>query len=190
MTREEWLNKATEELRANLFGKVGYKVPEVKVSIGFPKGRGGAKNKIIGQCWSAECASDKVAQIFISPELGEPTRVLDVLVHELVHATIGTHEGHNKAFKRCAESVGLTGKMTATVAGEVLKMYLTELSDKLGEFPHAELMASIGGGKKQGTRLIKACCAECGYTVRVTRQWLAVGAPLCPCNGEEMEVEA
>jgi len=37
--------------------------------------------------------------------------------------------------------------------------------------------------KTQTTRLRKACCAECGYTVRVTAKWLEVGPPHCPLHG-------
>lgn len=36
---------------------------------------------------------------------------------------------------------------------------------------------------KQGTRLRKAACGECGYTVRVTQRWLEVGPPGCPQHG-------
>jgi hypothetical protein len=43
---------------------------------------------------------------------------------------------------------------------------------------------------KQGTRLFKAQCGDCAYTVRVTRKWLAeLGPPLCPCNSEPMECD-
>ena len=39
------------------------------------------------------------------------------------------------------------------------------------------------------TRLIKTQCGHCGYIARVTRRWIAdVGAPLCPCKGEPMEL--
>ncbi|UKE72382.1 hypothetical protein [Xanthomonas graminis] len=37
--------------------------------------------------------------------------------------------------------------------------------------------------KKQTTRLHKACCSECGYTVRVTSKWLEKGPPHCPDHG-------
>lgn len=37
--------------------------------------------------------------------------------------------------------------------------------------------------KTQTTRLRKACCAECGYTVRVTAKWLEIGPPHCPAHG-------
>lgn len=37
------------------------------------------------------------------------------------------------------------------------------------------------------TRLLKAECLDCGYTVRVTNKWLAgKGAPICPCNLKPM----
>ncbi len=38
------------------------------------------------------------------------------------------------------------------------------------------------------TRMLKAQCGACAYSVRVTRKWLReLGPPLCPCNGEPME---
>lgn len=40
-------------------------------------------------------------------------------------------------------------------------------------------------GSASTTRLRKCECPECGYTIRVTRRWLAVGLPGCPC-GETM----
>lgn len=43
--------------------------------------------------------------------------------------------------------------------------------------------------KPQTGRLRKACCSECGYTVRVTAKWVEVGPPHCPNHGA-MTVEA
>ncbi|HDR9259641.1 TPA: transcription elongation protein SprT [Burkholderia vietnamiensis] len=37
---------------------------------------------------------------------------------------------------------------------------------------------------KQSTRLHKVCCADCGYTVRVTQRWIEEGLPHCPNHGE------
>lgn len=34
--------------------------------------------------------------------------------------------------------------------------------------------------KVQSTRLLKACCTSCGYTVRVTKRWADKGLPVCP----------
>lgn len=45
----------------------------------------------------------------------------------------------------------------------------------------------VGGSsnqkKKQTTRLKKAECSQCGYTVRLTQKWLEVGPPGCPLHG-------
>jgi hypothetical protein len=182
-TREEWLQIATDKMRLELFATNGYDLPQVRVSVGFPSNsRGG---KVIGQCHYA--SADSVPQIFIHPTLDESTRALDVLAHELVHATLGAGFGHKKEFKRCAEVIGLTGKMTATEAGETLKTWLGELVAEIGEYPHAKLDAS--GGKKQTTRLVKCECSNCGYIARVSNKWIDVwGAPVCPCNMEEMSV--
>ena len=48
-------------------------------------------------------------------------------------------------------------------------------------------MQHPGGSRK--TRLIKATCGTCAYTVRVARKWLIeVGPPLCPCSSASMEL--
>lgn len=35
-------------------------------------------------------------------------------------------------------------------------------------------------GTAKTTRLRKASCCCCGYTIRLSRQWIAVGLPACP----------
>ena len=37
---------------------------------------------------------------------------------------------------------------------------------------------------KQSTRMLKVLCPSCGYTLRTTARWLAVGFPTCPCGTE------
>jgi predicted peroxiredoxin len=93
--------------------------------------------------------------------------------------------GHKAPFARIAKRVGLEGKMTATHAGKTLAQRLNALAAEIGPYPHASLdMSQV---KKQGTRLIKLVCADCGYTVRTTAKWIEIGLPTCAC-GEEMEV--
>ena len=72
--------------------------------------------------------------------------------------------------------------MTATVPGDAFKAMIAPILEKLGEYPHAKLDASTR--KKQTTRLVKCHCVTCGYTVRTTSKWLALGAPHCPAHGE------
>ena len=174
----------------DLFLEAGESLPAVRVSAGWPGGRG-KKNAVIGQCWGSAAAADKVAQVFVSPVLGDGARVLDVLAHELVHAVDDCQSGHKGPFAKIARAIGLEGKMTATVAGAELKGKLDAIMVGLGDYPHAVLASVQGadGPKKQTARMIKAECASgSGYKVRLTRQWIEVGAPLCPCHREEMEI--
>ena len=180
--REGWLHAGINALRPH-FGQAGYTVPDnVRVTCGWPStGALAKKNRRIGECWSDTASDGKVFEIFITPALADPVRVLDILTHELVHATVGLAAKHGKLFKRCALAVGLEGKMRATVAGEALSKTLGGIARGLDAYPHQELKHMTTGQAKQGTRLIKAECGCCGYTVRVTRKWVdRDGAPLCP----------
>ena len=183
-TREAWLMAGADAMRP-WFTDHGVSLPPVRMSVGFMGGRAGSKLKAIGQCWDSSASADGHCEIFIHPSLADPVRVLDVLLHELIHTAVGLRCGHKGAFKRIATALGLEGKMTATVAGEALRARLTAIVDALGPLPHASLNGDAHSGpKKQATRMIKATC-DCGYTVRLTRKWIDdVGAPHCPLHGE------
>ena len=182
-TREAWLQAAI----AKLAPEYPQDLPEVRVSVGFPKGVRGGKHAI-GQCWYT--AEDGIAAVFISPELGpvdvhKGQGVLPTLVHELVHVLAGPEAGHKGAFRTIAQGIGLEGKMTSTHAGESLAQRLHALAEELGPYPHGKLSGSVG--KKQSTRMLKAECAPCEYIVRLSRKAAEYGMPTCPC-GEEMRL--
>jgi hypothetical protein len=180
--RETWLTSLAEAM-APKFAEVGHPL-EVKVRLTLsllPK-------KVIGRCYSEDSSADKTHEILIRVDQDEPMRVAGIVCHELVHAAVGLECGHRGAFKRCAKALGLTGKMTATQEGPEFEAWVQPILDQLGPFPHAALNTTKV--RKQGTRLLKVECCDCGYTARVTRKWLdEVGAPICPCNLEQM-VEA
>jgi hypothetical protein len=184
-TREAWLEQAATLIAKEIFTPKGFTVPKVRVSIGFPGARGGLK--AIGSHWTPEASDDKVGQVFISPVLSDPIDVQAVLVHELVHATVGNGAGHGKVFKACAEKVGLEGKMRATVAGKDLAAKLKDLTKKLGPLPHGRLNPGLSPTKKQGTRMLKVTCIATDYTVRMAKKWLdTFGPPTCPCCDQTM----
>lgn len=186
-TREQWLQKAIAICANSLFKPHGYKVPAVKVSVGFPGG--GSARKRIGEHWHPEASDDKLGSIFISPILDDRNDVLGTLVHEMVHAAVGNAAGHGPEFKKCALKVGLAGKMRSTIAGEELKKFFDQIPAKIGDYPHRKLNLSMRPIKKQTTRMIKCECLECGYIVRTSRGNIEKhGAPLCPCNTEAMEL--
>lgn len=180
-TREEWLNKAVRLLNKSVFVPNKFIPPQdIKVSCGFPSmGAFASKRRRIGECWYPQ--TGKSHQLFISPVLVKPIDVLDVLSHEVVHTIAGSKAGHKAPFRRVATAIGLEGKMTATVAGPRLKKVLAAISEQLGVYPHESLSKYSTERKTQGTRLLKAACEECGYTIRITAKWIEeVGLPICP----------
>ena|ERR1035438_9605122 len=82
--------------------------------------------------------------------------------------------------RQLAKVLGFTKPWKSTPATPELTQRLAGLYAPLGPYPH----------KPQSTRLLKAECGECGYTVRVTKKWLeAKGAPICPCNMKAMAAD-
>ncbi len=183
--RESWLEKATLELQERVF-KQHHSLPPSRVSIGFPGGRN--PKKAIGQHWHPRASSDNVSQIFISPIHKTSLEHLGTLAHELVHACV-PEAGHGKDFRKIALAIGLEGKMRSTTAGPKLIPHLQGIVESLGEIPHATLSLQDRPTKKQTTRMIKCECSACGYIARTSSTWIVqVGAPLCPCNSEPMEL--
>ena len=187
-TREEWLARFVEASRP-MFKKAGHPLPKkVRCSVGFPSK--GARSKTIGECWYASAAGDKVSEIFIRPSLqDDASRIADVLTHELCHAALPEGEGHSKLFRHLATSLGLTGKMTATTAGPAWHEWADPIVKALGKFPGRSLNGQLAGGKKkQGTRMLKLVCTECGWTCRTTEKHIdrhdAMTCPLLGCGGQ------
>lgn len=188
MTRQEWLEKAAVALRGR-FDALGYEVPAaIRISIGWPRGSHG-RARAIGQCWATEASADKHNEIFISPELGNErsVKIIGVLAHELVHATVGVDAGHKRPFKQCAEKIGLCGKMTATEETPEFIAFAEDFIKANSDYPSGSL--SNSSRKKQGTRMIKCSCPDCGYVARTTQKWIAdAGAPICPADRSQMEI--
>lgn len=191
-TREEWLQAAARILADHIARSAPYDSPDnLRFACGWPLGTRKAKGKVLGQCFSHTCSKDGTYEIFITPALDDPAKVLGTLLHEMLHATVGLEHGHKGAFAIIARKVGLEGKMTATVPGPDLATKIATWLKILGTYPHATLSAveeDAPGRKKQGTRLLKVICPACGYTVRTTAKWIDEGLPTCPC-GTEMECE-
>ena len=158
LTREQWLNAATHALGAHFFpvaagtkkdaGKKMHVLPKkLQCSCGFPY----KSKEAIGQCWSPSLSADGTTQVFVSPCQDEPVRVLDILLHELIHAAVGTNEGHKGEFKKVAVALGLRGKMTATRAepGTELHGKLSRIARELGPYPHKALNKNTGTEKKK-----------------------------------------
>ncbi|WP_375292297.1 SprT-like domain-containing protein [Sphingomonas melonis] len=189
-TREAWLLAFVTASRP-MFEAAGAELPErVRVSVGFPSK--GSRSKVIGECWTAKASADGVSEVFIVPGLqADPARIADVLTHELIHAALGTEEGHGPNFRRVMKRLGLEGKATATVAGDGWRQWALPIVEALGAFPGAELQSGLalaGGKKTQTTRYLKVMCSCCDWTARVTAKHLAdhevLSCPIPTCAGE------
>jgi hypothetical protein len=180
-TREQWLGEFIAEIRP-VFGALNHPLPDkIRVTCGFPsKHARSALKRRIGEHWSPSASSDGTHEIFISPVIDDPVEAIGVLVHELAHAATDG-DGHQGRFPTLVKSLKLEGKPSATTVGADFRAEFGALIDSLGQYPHARL--NVNDRKKQPTRLLKAWCSSCGYTVRVTGKWAAIGLPICPtCN--------
>lgn len=188
--REAWLNHMTEQYIRPMFTAKGYTIPDgIKFACSFStKGafkRKGQKRFVAGQCISNRDAegNHRNYEIVIVPNESNSIEVLDTLIHELCHATVGNSEGHNMVFTNCAYAVGLEGKPTSTNASEALKVLLAQWVAEAGEYPHESLQVKM---RKQSTRLYKCECGICGYKMRISRSWIDLAIPKCPLGHGKM----
>jgi ribosomal protein L37E len=181
MNREEWLNELVAELRP-MFAAINAPLPEkIRVTCGFPSQKARTLNKAIGEHWAPDASADGFNEILISPVIAEPMEAAAILVHELAHAaTPGC--GHKGEFVRVIRALWLEGKATATVAGQEFRENFGPIVEAIGPYPHGALNVGLVR-KVQSTRLIKAWCPACGYTIRLTEKWASLGLPECPNDG-------
>jgi hypothetical protein len=180
MTREQWMNDFALAA-APLFDAAGFPIPKVRMSCGFTSH--GARGKAIGQCFNDTMSDDAHFEIFIVPSEADTSRVADILTHELIHAAVGLEEGHKGNFRKLATALGLTGKMTATVAGDAWREWAHPIIAEIGDLPHATLNSSSlsSGPKKQATRMLKCECNDCGFTFRASAVWALDTSPVLRC---------
>ena len=161
-----------------------------RVSCSLQDG-GFTKSRTLAHCHYAHATGNKYDEIRMSVELGgrklkaDSMRVADILLHEMVHTCSAFH-GHKAAFRYIAQGVGLTGKMTATVATDELNERISsELIAVLGRYPHGAVRLTPRGQRGKGSRLIKCICDVCEFNMRTTRKWIieahkVKGSMSCP----------
>lgn len=195
-TREGWLRAGMVELKTVLEdatasmdgGARTFDPDKVQVSVGYAKG----KPKAIGQCFGPNWTGNDTHSVFVCPSLEVPSRVLDILLHELIHAAVGVGHGHKKPFSSVAKKVGLSGKPTATFAAEDSELLkkLEAIASKLGDYPHAKMSGGAGPKRPPAGGWIKFYSERADdYILRVSpKALLEYGPPQDPW-GEEMTLE-
>ena len=141
-----------------------------------------------------------------------PSQIAVTTVHEIAHAVLDPGAGHGSLWKATARELGMATP-SATSSGcegwdafdpdirAVLEDIPTPNDGKpfppsprtlqgrpIGPRPCSAGNGARGGtsrGRGAGSRMFKCTChhEDCGYTVRTTRKWLDVGAPICPIPG-------
>lgn len=185
-TREGWLKAAAEALDEAFFKGGDWPLPErLQASCGFCKG----SNKAIGQCWSPEASKNQTTHIFVCPTRDEPLDVLATMLHELIHAAVGTDKKHGGPFKELAKGFGLAGRMTATYCEEGSELHerLKPILERLGPYPHVAMAPPKKKAAQRQGWVRLASPQDPDYKVVISPKMLdAAGPPLDPW-GNEME---
>lgn len=182
-TRETWLEAAIKKLNATYFRANGYELPEkLQVSCGFAKG----SHKAIGQCWSPTMSANETTQMFICPSIDDAVETVATLLHEMIHASVGTKAGHRGPFRKLALEFGLSGPMKSTFAevGSNLHNELTSIVESLGVYPHAKLRKDPNAKKNPYIWLRFMSESEQSYTVTISAKNVKEhGIPADPWGG-------
>jgi hypothetical protein len=123
-----------------------------------------------------------LTEIFISPLLSDPIRVLAALIHQLGFACVGKAE--KAKMKAYIQAVGLVGKPNEAGAGPELVEFLEKNMERFGPYPHSRICPDRIKKEQKASagRFLKAECRGCGYTIRSTAKWLQRGLPVCVCG--------
>lgn len=188
-TRESWLAQAIDSLRPT-FAAHGVTLPaRIRIACGFPSTF--TRSGTLAECWADTESADQTFEVLISPTLADPAPVLAQVIGAVAHAAPGAMSHTSTAYIELAANLGLcpAGENWRMVQGaeDFAENYAKVLAD-LGPYPHAPLI--VGQRKVQSTRMLKAICPSCGYTVRLSAKWADKGLPLCPTDGDTFALES
>jgi hypothetical protein len=188
-TREDWLTAAIASLRP-VFAGHGLSLPaRIRATCGLPSTF--SRSGTLAECWADTDSADQTHEVMVSPTLADPAQVLAQLVGALAHAAPGAMSHTSNAYIEAAANLGLcpAGDNWRMVAGaEDFAAQYAQVLQTLGTYPHAAL--NVGVKKTQSTRMLKATCPACGYTVRLSAKWAALGLPTCPTDGDTFALES
>jgi hypothetical protein len=188
-TRESWLAEAVAQARP-IFATAGATLPaRIRVTCGLPSTF--SRSGTLAECWADADSADQTYEVMVSPTLDDPAQVLAQLIGALAHAAPGAMSHTSNAYVELAANLGLcpVGDNWRQVAGaEDFAQQYAQVLQTLGTYPHAAL--NVGVKKTQSTRMLKATCPTCGYTVRLSAKWAALGLPTCPTDGDTFALES
>ena len=182
-TREQWLTATMaviqDEILAPILHKNALELPPIRYSLTAPKSTTGT-SKVLGECWARAASTDGVNEVFITALLGtaDSVKVLEVAIHEYMHAALDNQHGHSGPFVDLCKEAGLVGgrtkrsesSFTATKAGPDLHEQLTEIVADLGAMPHGAMAPALSGKKVQKNRQLLVACDSCDFKFRASQK--------------------
>ena len=122
---------ALQEVK-DLFVECGYKVPAVKVTLGFTS-KGLRSSTVVNAGRCSKASTSNVNHIFISPANTSSESIISTLIHECIHAIDNCEHGHGRNSK-IALDIGFKLPMRSTPAGEELQTRIEKIVGRIGEY--------------------------------------------------------
>lgn len=109
-------------------------------------------------------------QRYTAPHGNDTVRILEFILHELIHYLLGYECGHRGLFAQVAVAVGFTGRLTYPTSNADLLRELTTVAKRLGDFPNEAVTTAAQvdapGHRRQRNRNRKYVCKRCGKIIR------------------------
>ncbi len=181
--REHWLITAADIMIDEIISPAITDIPppQIRYSLTAPTTKQ-KKSVVLGSCWNRAASADGTNEIFITSNLDDSLRILDVLLHEQIHAFDDNQSGHGPRFQKLCRKVGLKGggngkvkeSFTATVATPELKTLLEDIIADIGPIPHAKMDIDLNGTTKQKNRQKLMYCTNtgCEFKFRASQKML------------------
>lgn len=203
---------AVADRMAPRFEQLGYPLPEFRVSIGFTSGgmRSNANAEVWSNTASADGKFEILIRPDVGDSTMAAALLAHELTHAAVGLKEGHKGKFVQVMIALGLTKPFTSTVPTDAFREWVGPFIEELGDiphgslrwSLPGMPkrtpgagkvagairigmEAERVQELvtSAKPKQTTRLLKAACNECGYTVRVTQRWLDIGPPHCPQHG-------
>lgn len=215
MNREAWLNKIAE-MMAPRFAEVGYPLPKYRLTVGFTsKGKTNkVGGQCWSKSCSDDDTFEIIIGIGIDQPQAIACILCHELIHAAVGLEHGHKGEFARIMKVLGMKRPFTASIPGDDFIEWVQPFIDEIGpiphaklnfanpapairpkaispdaegdDGQDDQPEDEIPVS-SGPKKQGTRLIKVDCEECGFLVRMSQKWIDdKGFPHCPEHGAKM----
>ena len=191
--REAWLMEASEYLIDDILApaftalSLDVKAPSIRYSVSYaPNTRTGSKT--LGVCSKSTASTGGHNEIYISPELdgSQSSKVLAVLLHELIHAYDDCINGHNGRFSKIARHIGYKTPLTELNPSDSLTELLNSYVDVLGDIPHDKMDYDSIKPKQTTRHKAVICGLGCGFKFRTSQKQIdLMTLSTCLCCGAD-----